>query len=665
MRGFKQKALVSLTLVALALNSWALNLEESEALVETNESHSLFKRAEVRERIREELAELDINFSANLFDIDLAQGVALSSKYRYQVEPSYQDKYYTRVDRWRTTFGINIGDIAPDVIKAPFHFGVSRNSDIFFVRQFKDRVHALRAIPYTLAKLPLNAKLAFYSLDPGDFVSIPANLSISVGAGASTSWLTGPIGIEASAGVNYVISGEFTLHIFRLDQDRVRLKLMSTRGYTKSAGLNINQSFNIFGVRLLDKLVNRLYDNNLGSINGGIHPGGQFVIDYVFNLRDEKAQKAYNNILSSTYKFKDLISINKLTDASDLKDQLISTYELADQLFEEDKGKENPRVERIFKGFNNYDGHNRGFKIGVIVASYKRDYTFTESNISYINKNNETQEFFYPLYGEYRETKIGGSILENKEQMNKNFFSLLPTKGELYQNLNPEYGLTFERRDRHFTASEQRLVYKFIRAQLPDTKLKEIDISSWNDGLTKKEVRIFYQLVLKNAAFEHLETLSKEDIRKALDIYLKDRRKISSDAADTGMQKLADWFFITKRIQADQVQDLAETLHHLFTDKKTDLKTKSSKLVQLRENYIFAKIGVGFLASLLPEKILDEGTYVRLEMYAKDYPAVNFNYGELQYKELYGQLNTVQMRLSNRSYDLRLSDSDKDVQNLK
>lgn len=651
---------LGLMLSASSLTSYAQNIsvEEAQNLEDAMESTSLFTRAEVKEKIREELANLDINFSTNLFDVDLAEGISLSSKYKYQVEPSYLDKYYTRVDRWRTSLGISIGDIAPDVIKAPFHFGISKEADIFFVRQFKDRISALRALPYTLAKLPLTAKHALNSLDVGDFVSIPANLSISVGAGASTSWLTGPLGIEANAGVSYVVSGEFTVHVYRLDATRVRLKLMSKRGYSRNLGLSINQSLNIFGIRILDKAVNRLYDNNLGSISGGIHPGGQFVVDYVFDLKDEKAQKAYNQILSSTYKFKDLLVLDNLTKASDLKDKLISSYELADKLFEEDKNKESPRVERVFKGFNNFDGHHRGFKIGVIVASYKKDFTFTESNLSYITKENETQEFFYPLYGEYRETKIGGSIFENKEQMNKNFFSLVPTKGGVFANQNPDYGLTFERRDRKFTKEEQKLVYKFIRAQLPDSRLNQIDLKKWADGLTKREVRIFYQIILKDQAFDYLGTLDRTHILNALNVYLKDRRKISSGDPDAAIQRLADWFFITKQIRAEQVNHLADKLVDIFGNKTYTNKVKATELVQLRENLIFGKIGVGFLASLLPQKILDSGSYVRLEMLAKDYPAVKFSSGTLEYKELYDQLNTVQMRLSNRSYDMRLTEAD-------
>lgn len=624
-----------------------------------NESaESLLTRTEIKEKIRDEIADLDINFSTNLFDIDIADGISLSTKYRYAVEPSYMDQYYTRVDRWRTRLGVSVGDLVPGVIESPFHFSIAKESDIFFVRQFQKRMDALRAMPYTMAKLPLTAKLALRSLDVGDFVAIPANLSISVGAGAGTSWLTGPIGIEARAGVNYVVSGEFTVHVYRIDESRVRLKLMSKRGYSRGANAEIKQTFEIFGVRILDKLVDRLYDDTLGSISGGIHPGGQFMVDYVFDLKDPKAQEAYNQILSSTYKFKDLIVLNKLGNGSELKDKLISSYELADKLFEEDKELENPRVMRIFKGYNNFDGHHRGFKMGLLVASFKKDFTYTESRLSMIDKQNTTHDFYYPLYGEYRETKIGNSIIDNKEQMNKNLFSLVPLNKKDHESVNPDFGLTFERKDKSFTELEQKLVYKFIRAQLPTEVLEQIDLGKWSDLVKKKDVRIFYQIVLKDQAFDYLETLTFDEIYSELKEYVKDRRRMTSADPDTTVQKLKDWFFLTKKIQDEQLVKLANKLELIFADKALDREERAKRLVQLKENIIFNKVGVGFLASLLPNEVLKEGTYIKLEMLADDYAPVKFNYGSLTYKELYDELNKIQNRLSNRSYDLRLNESD-------
>ena len=133
---------------------------------------------------------------------------------------------------------------------------------------------------------------------------------------------------------------------------------------------------------------------------------------------------------------------------------------------------------------------------------------------------------------------------------------------------------------------------------------------------------------------------------------------MTSADPDTTVQKLKDWFFLTKKIQDEQLVKLANKLELIFADKALDREERAKRLVQLKENIIFNKVGVGFLASLLPNEVLKEGTYIKLEMLADDYAPVKFNYGSLTYKELYNELNKIQNRLSNRSYDLRLNEPD-------
>ena len=48
------------------------------------------EKKDIPGKIREEVADLDINFSTDLGDFDLVQGVNIAGKYRYEVEASYQ-----------------------------------------------------------------------------------------------------------------------------------------------------------------------------------------------------------------------------------------------------------------------------------------------------------------------------------------------------------------------------------------------------------------------------------------------------------------------------------------------------------------------------------------------------------------------------------------------
>ncbi len=286
------------------------------------------ERSEIRQKVREEIADLDINFSADLADVDLVSGVNLAAKYRYEVEASYMDQYYTRVDKWDLKTGVNVGDIVDNFIEAPFSFSINRENSIIFVRQFPSKKEALKALPYSPKKLPLSGKAALKNLEVGDFVSIPANLNVAVEARASTT-MVAPVVLNANAGVYWVISGEFIIQVFKVDETHVRLKLISRRGYDRGTSAGAGLSFKLFGIRVLDKQIDRLFDRDLIQLGYAINPGSQFIVDYVFDLSNEDSEAAYDQILKTTLKFNDLVVMNKLDAASELKDKLISSFEKA------------------------------------------------------------------------------------------------------------------------------------------------------------------------------------------------------------------------------------------------------------------------------------------------------------------------------------------------
>ena len=56
--------------------------------------------------------------------------------------------------------------------------------------------------------------------------------------------------------------------------------------------------------------------------------------------------------------------------------------------------------------------------------------------------------------------------------------------------------------------------------------------------------------------------------------------------------------------------------------------------------------------------------YLKLDFIGKDVKPLSAEYGALNYKALYKELTEIQSRLSSRSYDLRLSDKDRDMGDL-
>ena len=81
---------------------------------------------DIQSRIRSEIADLDIRFSADLFNLDLFEGIGLSARYRYEVEPSYQNGFHTRIDKWRIKADLSIGDMI-GASETPLYLNLKRN----------------------------------------------------------------------------------------------------------------------------------------------------------------------------------------------------------------------------------------------------------------------------------------------------------------------------------------------------------------------------------------------------------------------------------------------------------------------------------------------------------------------------------------------------------
>lgn len=638
------------------LDSQALSLER------------FLDRKEMQRKIRDKIAEQDINFDISLGDIDLMEGINIAGEYHYEVEASYINKFYSRVDKWDVRAKINIGDVIKDLIDSPFGFTVNRDTSFYFVRQFPSKKEAIKATPYGPQKLPLNAKLALANLNPGDFVSMPVNLSVALGVSDAQEVNTQVL-LKGSASAAVVLSGEFTVQVYKLDATHVRLKLLTTRGNGAFANFEVRNGFNIFGLRAVDHQIERLFDRDLIELGFKYDPGSQFIIDYVFDLKNAEAQEAYNQILSSTLKFKDFI-VADMVDAKDLKDKLISTYEKTDALFFADQNKEpkDRRVQRIFKGFSSYKGHTRHIKLGLLVTSYAKDLTYTESKVTFIDKNEKNFEFFYPTYSKYIETHLGRRLFDLKDQVFQNNFGLIPRfQSENTANKNPDLGLTFERKDRHLTNYEQRHIENFMLTEIPKELVKDIDFSEWKSGSKKYDTRIFFQLVLKDEAFHYLKNFDAEELKKKILIYMEEKKNlhvIDRSKSTSFVEKTKNYFLIDRYVEKKKLTLLASSLAKILSNKENNSEEMLKKLVALNELGVFDKMGIGFLISLLPQEKLSELAYLKLEMIGKDLRPINHEFGTLKYRALYKELTEVQSRLSNRSYDLRLSDQDRNVQDL-
>lgn len=602
--------------------------------------HDLIDPVVWKKNLKEQLDRTNINFSVGFSEGSLINGVPVGLQYGYKVSPSYLPHSYNRIDRYDINFDVGIGSMVKALSDTPLSFSLSRHQSLFFVRQFHQKLNAISAIPYSPNRLPITAERALNKLEVGDFASIPANLSLAISAGASTS-LVNPLVINTGVNAYWIISGEFNIQIYKLDEKHVRLKMITTRAYTRGTSSNTEASFSVIGLGILGdpvrRQLDRLYDRDMIQLGMAANRGSQFILDYVFDLTDPAAAEAYNEILSSSFKFKDIVIMKNFGEEKEIRNKLFSTYEKADRLYLEDSKllTANQRVRRLFKGFTDSTSRTKHLKLGLFLTNYTDDRTFSSSDLSFTDDNEKETEFWYPTYTHYSSSLLGNFLWGYEDIQDVTCFGLLPKQNDLKGQKIPEIGINFDRTDAVLTPHEQRKLRRIINKQIPNALMQKVDWSNWLAPHNKHASRISFKLIINSEAYPYLRDYSEIDIQnKYLD------------------------YAISKKIkhlnQETIIRTLGTKIYTILQNKKNDAEGSIRDLINLNKTRIFAESGVGFLASLLPEEKLKELMYLKLEILALDEKTITLEFGTINHEIIYRELAELQSKIANRSFDLRV-----------
>ncbi|WP_372652323.1 hypothetical protein [Halobacteriovorax sp.] len=619
----------------------------------------VLKPSNIQERVRTEVADLDISFRVNLFDVDLFEGLGISSRYRYEVEPSYIANYFTRVDRWEMKTDVRAGDIIDEVIKTPIYLNIDRDSSVYFVRQFQSKWEATKAPPYLLNRLPVSASRAIKYLEPGDFVSIPSEMTVAFGA--SSGFLDQVDGLDAEAEVYYMLKGKFLIHIFRMKENKVRVKLIAQKVNGTAGEVSVGADLEVFGVSIVDKQIRKIFELDALKVGLGKGKGSQFLIDYIFDLNDEKAIEAYNSILSSTYKFKDLSIFRDFVSGNQLESSLLSSYEKADVLSKEDRDLKSKRVERVFKGSNNYDYDNSRLKLGLILASFDRNNSYTENLVSYDSTDGERHYYFYPIHTKTKDKKIGISPFKYKESIKVSYFGLVPVeKEEDIGSTFSDYGFTYDLKDKFFRQSEQVKLKQLIKDNIPKSVYNTIDWAEFNETEAHNSARGFFQVIFKAEAFESIRGITQNELHKRLLTFYKERELLSAGPVHGTWRRVWRAITILGITERRSLKKISTALYSAINDTEIGAKERVRKLLSLRENNLFEKVGVGFLVSLLPKDILEDKIFITLDLHARDTENIKLKFGDQKFSNIYNELRFAHGAINDRSWDLRMM-SEEDI----
>lgn len=608
------------------------------------------KESKIMTRLREEIADLEVKFNLDFFDIDLFEGINLSSRYRYEVEPSYEAEYFSRIDKWRLRADVSVGDIIKN--SSPLHFNIRKDSEVVFVRQFKSKKDAMLAKPYSFDKLPVKAEVAD-KLEPGDFVSLPANMTVAFGA--TTNF--GPAKVPGSAGVYYVAHGQFLVHIYKMKDNKVRLKVIAERGASRGAGTKIEADVEFAGISIVDRAIKRVFDLEFLDAGTSKGTGHQLIIDYVFDMNNEEARSAYDRILNSSFKFKDISIFSKNITHGNMENGLVATFEKAEDLVTKDLEVENKRVERLFKGFNDFSITRKKIKIGLILANFKKDNQYTQNHIAFEDDHGNKEYFYYPTYTRNKKAKLKTWPFNFKEETETQLFGLAPTKSNGESDYYSDFGLNYYRKDKSFNAEEQVKVHQILMDNLPLSLYEQINWEEWKEFDRKRNVRIFFQVIFKANAFEEVKDLSRSQVEERILDYLEERDRIYTGKVSGIFGGVWRRIFNTFTINKREAKRLAKDIHSIISNDVLKGANKIKALLDLREKPIFRQLGVGFLASLLDQSHLGDKVYYEIKLVGTDVETLEISYGERGYSKLYEQLLQIHAALNNRSYDMRINES--------
>ena len=186
-----------------------------------------------------------------------------------------------------------------------------------------------------------------------------------------------------------LLRGDFIINIFRMKDNKVRLRLASQSqdgtGLSGSAELDISY----FGVSAVDSTLGKIIDLDLIDADYTRSKGKQYLVDYIFDLNDPAAREAYDDILSSTMKFRNLKVIRAHLKKKNLETVFVSNLMKAEALADADLNADKKRVERLFKGFNNFERKGHSLKMRIAFLKVKNHSITAKNNLTLIDRERQ------------------------------------------------------------------------------------------------------------------------------------------------------------------------------------------------------------------------------------------------------------------------------------
>lgn len=410
---------------ALAVSAWGCKPRGTDASLSADEGGTsrFFERFSY-ERTKtifiEQVTRQNIRTKLSLFRLNLTDAASLSGSYDYSVGRA-EGGEFRRIDRWHLATAIDPGTLLANGAgqSLPIFIRLDGGREVEYARVFSTKVEALAALPKTLLDAPLTVENAM-AMAPGDAVSLPVRLGVRLGGRHGVG--SGGVGASAMAGVFW--AGDCRLVIHKLDETRVRVKLMpsQSKGFFLSAqvGLSLDLfGFGPFGLVNMDRQVERAIGLDLFRYSRELTvDGDKLAFDYAIDLSDAVGQQVFESMVAKTTKLNPLALRQVDAGAVDLSALAFADLGFAEEIHAEDLAlpAAERRVSRLFRGANAYLGDSGALRVGTRFWRANAGRSLTLNWLTTADERGADRRHVYHLFNDTRSVSSLFSAVRSEHQ---------------------------------------------------------------------------------------------------------------------------------------------------------------------------------------------------------------------------------------------------------
>ncbi len=601
-------------------------------------------------RLEREFAKLELKLRVPLIDFEVLEGVNLGFRYYLESYPSGVSNKHTRIDRYQFNIDVNPGDWIEE-LSSPIGFGIRRGTELLFARQFASQQEALLQAPYHIPQIPLNAKIARERLNPGDFVAFKANLRFLLSLSTDVVLYKQ---LMARGATHALIQGEFLVHIFRMEDNRLRIKFFALRGRQAGAkaGIGLGPDFEILGVRIVDRRIRRLFELSVFEIERLANTSDLFLTDYVFDLNSPDAAQAYDDLMFKKLLLKEVTLTNPWQNRKKLGDQLLTDLTEVDNLYREDLDLplEERRIIRLFQGVNTISARKGSHRFGAFLVSYRASLAQATNRLIAFNHGDEFSRFIFQTYERRSRSRLLFNLFGAEDTIRSGLLLTENKQGHVEDFL--AFVLGREREFKNLSERTYRWLRQYVESLLPERIYREIDWPTW-DFSQGKVINVFFksELFLNPESFFLGEHYSRFELAEILRETLREFGRPRANPRSESLYQepsVTDW---TEEFEPD-IWAIVDYLSVIFS-RQSSPQRRYDAYQYLRHYDLFHEVGAHYLIRLIPTEYQDEVLKYNLILVGEGQPDLRFFYGHFSQESIYETLLYVQDIIERREFRLR------------